>query len=1163
MFPFTWTVTTSSTQVNASSYWPGNWYDSSTFITNWNWWDSSYNANLWWWVDWNVWKDVESIKYEWKPGSSTVAYFPLTSDFVDVVTWNWPTSSSGTIDFTTKDWVLCASCPSGSVERTYNNRNWSTWNNPLTWHMWCNKNSYSHEWQVMISTGYWATTRCKAMGFHNNQFWTWWWNNDTYHFDAPIWQWALYTWTFDWSTTKAYLNWELKNSKAMTYSVDSNNYSALFSQVIQGSSWQAQSADWYYRDIVIEDRARTADEIVDYYNKTKWTYTWEWWGNDIVNWHSLDEHSMFPQWPCPSGYHVPTKDEWQAVYDILITTFSMAANDTTMRTYLKMPMAGSRFYSTASINSVGNIGYYWSSTPYSANMSYSLYFHSSIISHSNSYRSYGYSIRCFKNIPVIPTSSWTTLYDWSSIASWAWVFYNASLWLISVSGDGVTWYTIQDKNLWATTVYNQWDIVSDANSWYFYQWGNNYWFAHSWTVTNSSTQVDASWYGPWNYYSSSTFIIRTSSPYDWSSVRNDDLWWWVSKSELKQYYSFNLLNEYIWEYHECEVNTMGPCPSGFHIPTRQEWHDLYDIWYALWLWDTTNYWKQLQLQFNMPVCWKLNNDWTYTSSPTDAVYWCADKQSSSYWRDLWLRTTTDVATVDDDTTMIRWGSIRPFRNMPLIPTTSDSNWNIPTGSNPANGWIYDNETEWVISISADWAHWMTLADKNCWATTKWYLNSTMSESNCWKFYQWGNNHWFPFTWATKTSSTVVDASSYWPFSEYYDDDTFIKTSPWDTSDNRNLWGWVSWPTRNCDISWWNKSTEWWFFYSDWVYYWDKYNTKQEKISSAVFNYVFYDRKYDTWRWRNGNTYWLIKSDFSWFDWTTYTLYEWWSWCIIAKWEFIIFSWKASTWTNAQKKTMAFSRSTKQRIYDSWTYSWSYQCNVNLYSYLSTSHRYVSYGTWNASYAFITDLTNSNNTISRSWWYNQADEFFDKILLLSENASLWIQIRDIDNDNTLASYQSTTYKTWSIPDIFLFDSWLVDNYSSSNSMYWKIAITWCRSNKWSWAIADMINNTITANTMKSNWWIRWMFIPYTERSWYTHIVPFWWDYGTQWFTFYNSSNWSYSEVAWSWWWWFWLNIFADWSIFYKWNSWYIWDIETETYTTDSSLYWYVWKYCYRA
>ena len=59
-----------------------------------------------------------------------------------------------------------------------------------------------------------------------------------------------------------------------------------------------------------------------------------------------------------------------------------------------------------------------------------------------------------------------------------------------------------------------------------YQRWNNYWFPSTWTISNtSSTQVDASTYWPWNYYSSGTFITWNQ---DWSSVQNDDLRWWTT-----------------------------------------------------------------------------------------------------------------------------------------------------------------------------------------------------------------------------------------------------------------------------------------------------------------------------------------------------------------------------------------------------------------------------------------------------------------------------------------------------------------------------------------------------------------------------------------------------------------------------------------------------------
>lgn len=235
------------------------------------------------------------------------------------------------------------------------------------------------------------------------------------------------------------------------------------------------------------------------------------------------------QWPCPDGFHVPLTEEWASLCSILTSTFGFASNRSTMNTYLKMPSAWLRHAYDAKVYSQSSEWHYWSSSALNINYSYSLMFYSSWLRpqyYTDQYPAYAYSIRPFKDTPVIPNSSRSTLYQWS----WsAWIFHNATLWLISVSWDWTNWTTISDKNVWATTVYNSWDALSETNCGKHYQRWNNYGFPFTWSVTSSSTKVDASSYWPWNYYSSSTFIIVTRSPYNWSSVQNDNLRWWVSK----------------------------------------------------------------------------------------------------------------------------------------------------------------------------------------------------------------------------------------------------------------------------------------------------------------------------------------------------------------------------------------------------------------------------------------------------------------------------------------------------------------------------------------------------------------------------------------------------------------------------------------------------------
>ena len=187
-----------------------------------------------------------------------------------------------------------------------------------------------------------------------------------------------------------------------------------------------------------------------------------------------------------------------------------------------MPFAGYRNFSTWNVGNQGSNAYYRSSINDSAARSYFTSAAAANLRADNlNYKSAGLSIRPFNDDAVIPDGSWTTLYQWTWSAG---IFRNSSLWLISISSDWTTWITIADKNLWATTVYNYWNTLSQNNCGYYYQRWNNYWFPRTWTVTTSSTQVDTTWYWPWNYYSSSTFINIGRD--NWSSSNNNNLRWW-------------------------------------------------------------------------------------------------------------------------------------------------------------------------------------------------------------------------------------------------------------------------------------------------------------------------------------------------------------------------------------------------------------------------------------------------------------------------------------------------------------------------------------------------------------------------------------------------------------------------------------------------------------
>lgn len=215
------------------------------------------------------------------------------------------------------------------------------------------------------------------------------------------------------------------------------------------------------------------------------------------------------------------------------------------------------------------------------------------------------------------------------------IYHNSTLWLLSYSSDWSTWYTIADKDLWASEVYWQWLL---------YQRWNNYWFTLSnWNTNISTTQVDTTWYWPWNYYSDNTYIANWTWYSNWFNPDNLDLWWWTTGTYAAM---------------------QGPCPNWFHIPSTTDFNTV--TWIVTTLKSSTdiNDCKGYFYIGNISTIYNHNGN-PYARTGTDYRTHISDWNSRypnyahMYSNYPWIGSIWSTSAFP----------IRPFKNEPVQPTT--------------------------------------------------------------------------------------------------------------------------------------------------------------------------------------------------------------------------------------------------------------------------------------------------------------------------------------------------------------------------------------------------------------------------------------------------------------------------------------------------------------
>ena len=218
----------------------------------------------------------------------------------------------------------------------------------------------------------------------------------------------------------------------LTYGTMTDNDGNVYKTIIIGThTWMAEN--------LRTTKYRNGDPIDNVTDNAAWatlsTGAYCWNNNDaasykavygaLYNWYAVADSRKI----APEGWHVPTDAEWTTLIDYLGGWYSGGelketgmehwASPNTSATngsgFTALP-GGDRFYDGGTFNDVGRTGLWWSSTSFDATIAgfRKLGYYSANFVSGYYFKQDGFSVRCIKDYPVVPTLSTT---DASAIAS--------------------------------------------------------------------------------------------------------------------------------------------------------------------------------------------------------------------------------------------------------------------------------------------------------------------------------------------------------------------------------------------------------------------------------------------------------------------------------------------------------------------------------------------------------------------------------------------------------------------------------------------------------------------------------------------------------------------------------------------------------------------------
>lgn len=218
------------------------------------------------------------------PSNYTVWYRPLTSTTTTSdKSWNGNNFANLWVTFGAYHWISCAnySWNGDSLHsvRTYLYRSnvvgLPTWSRSRTYSLWIYQDNaasrqsaiYVFQWQASTNKMVlvWQWVDGWGGGYFISNYW--YWTSRTIA-STITWRWINMVITYNWSYFTFYINWASLTTWSYTLATWSTKLSIWWAS--ENQAWNC--FNWCISEVIVESKARTAQEVADYYNKTKSNY---------------------------------------------------------------------------------------------------------------------------------------------------------------------------------------------------------------------------------------------------------------------------------------------------------------------------------------------------------------------------------------------------------------------------------------------------------------------------------------------------------------------------------------------------------------------------------------------------------------------------------------------------------------------------------------------------------------------------------------------------------------------------------------------------------------------------------------------------------------------------------------------------------------------------